>query len=558
MARQLFASRTPMKVWLILGGAALLFGLQPQEVHAAEFTDLLDAADDFDDLDEETWDPFDFNLEPSFRFDYSTASISREAPCTPGDPFGDRPDSDLNESELRIRNNPRLETDEARCSEPSTVYNKEMLFKGTRAQLDLKARFGIYKDLELHVNVPYVFAQTRQLTHDNTSANASQNVSGANSSVDPNLTCDPGQAGRCVEREAGNVFEQGQTTQQQIDSLDLFNAYRYFDLASENTYTRTGFAEPTVGLHWAMFNDHRDPTKATMLLGVDYTMPIVPIAQRGNNAVGRGMHQLDFSLASSKQFNWIEPYFGIQYSLPLASPNSPIQEIDVNNRGQVFTNPPMSGQFSVGTEFIPYENLEKGQRYGLDLRFTFGYVSEGRDYTPMFDHFVNSGCNGKTIAEVLPQFDSSGNITILEDVACSWVVRQPSNSDGPRPVYDLAQAVEDGNSDQFYSDGIMTVEGYGTFRGDFGFYLQPSPYFQLKGQVALEHRQEHFISNARTGRDAANASEVDADDTVDLEGADAAIERNPVYNPSYDSSGERFRVQAYNTWQFMLTAALQF
>jgi hypothetical protein len=45
---------------------------------------------------------------------------------------------------------------------------------------------------------------------------------------------------------------------------------------------------------------------------------------------------------------------------------------------------------------------------------------------------------------------------------------------------------------------------------------------------------------------------------VDLEGPDAAIERNPVYNPSYDSSGERFRVQEYNTWQFMLTAALQF
>ncbi len=542
-----------MMMTCLAGSPVLMAGT----AHAAEFTDLLDAADDFDDLDEATWDPFDFNLEPTFTYQRSTASISREAPCTPGDPFGNRPDSELTETELRIRNNPRLETDDTRCSEPSTIYNKEMLFTGTRSQLDLKARAGLYKDLELHINVPYVFAQTRQLGYDNASPNAEQNVSGANSSVDPNLTCADGQGGRCVEREAGEVFSPGQTTAQQVDQLDLFNAYRYFDLANEQTYTRSGFAEPTIGLHWAMFNDQRDDTKATMLIGVDYTMPIVDIAQRGNTAVGRGLHQLDFSIASSKQFNWIEPYFGLEYSLPIASNRSPINQLDDNNRGQVFTNPPMSGEFSVGTEFIPYENVEKGQRYGIDLRFTFGYVSEGRDYTPLFDHFTNSDCNGKTIGDVLPQFDDAGNLTNVNDVACSWIVRQPSNSEG-RPVYDLGQAASSGNSDRFFNDGIMTVEGYGTFRGDFGLYLQPSRYFQLRGQIALEHRQEHFITNARTGRDAANESEASPDMTVDLEGPDAAIERNPVYNPSYDSSGERFRVQEFNTWQFMLGMALQF
>lgn len=552
MARRQLATHSPVLERLF--GLALVTSMATGigstqfvgEAHAAEFTDLLDAADDFDDLDEATWDPFDFNLEPTFRYEFSNAKISREAPCIP---------SDMDRSPV---SSPRLEVDEARCSEPKTIYNKEMLFEGSRAQLDLKARFGIYKDLELHVNVPYVFSQTRKLTYDNTSPNASENVSGSNSSVDPNLTCANGQNGRCVQREADQVFNNGDSNRQHIERLDVFDSYRFFDLANEQTYTRSGFAEPTVGLHWAMFNDQRDPTKATMLLGVDYTMPIVPIAQRENNAVGRGLHQLDFSLASSKQFNWIEPYFGIKYSLPIASPNSPIREVDTQNQGQVFTNPPMSGEFAVGTEFIPYENLEKGQRYGIDLRFTFGYVSEGRDYTPMFDHFANSDCNGKTINEVLPQFDANGNITNVGDVACSWIIRQPSNSDGPRPVYDLGQAVNDGNNDQFYSDGIMTVEGYGTFRGDFGVYLQPSPYFQLKGMVALEHRQEHFVTNARTGKDIANASEDSPDDTVDLEGPDAAIERNPIYNPSYDSSGERFRIQAYNTWQFMLTAALQF
>ena len=139
-------------------------------------------------------------------------------------------------------------------------------------------------------------------------------------------------------------------------------------------------------------------------------------------------------------------------------------------------------------------------------------------------------------------------------MGCSWIVRQPSNAEN-RPVYDLNTAID--SDDTYSSDGIFTVEGHGSFAGMFGLYLQPTKNFQFKAMVELEHQQEHFLTNARTGRDSDNEIN-DEDNTVDLEGADAAIERNPVYNPTYDSAGERFRVQAYNTWIFMATMALQF
>lgn len=546
---------------------ALLGALSPiTPAHAAEFTDLLDAADDFDDLDETTWDPFDFNIEPRFTYKMSSGKISREAPCVAKTPYADTADEDLSQAERDIKNNPRLVIDDERCPDTgernqrgAIVYNKEMDYKHTRAQLDIALRAGIYKDLELRLNVPYVFTSTRTLSFDASDPNAANQVTAANSSVAPPETCG-NEAGRCVEREAARVFSPNDTPEQQIDKLDRFGAYRYFELEDAETITRSGFADPTIGLEWALFNDLRDPSKAYMSIGVDYTMPIAPIQARGNNAVGMGMHQLDFSLKSSKQFKWIEPYFGIEYTLPIASPNSPIRKVDAKNNGQVFVNPPMKGQVSVGTEFIPYEDIETGQRYGIDLRFTFGYVSEGRDYNPTFDHFTNSDCNGKTLEDVLPEFDNaSGELLNPGDVACAWIVREPSNA-GVNPVYDLNAGVQDADtlSQEFNSNGIMTVEGYATFRGDIGLYIQPTHNFQLKAQVALENQQEHFLTNSRTGRDADDASEQTADQTVDLEGPDAAIERNPVYNPSFDSAGERFRVQALNTWEFMLTTAIQF
>ena len=549
--------RRPLALLAALGATALLL-VVPAPAQAAEFTDLADAADDFDDLDEDTWDPFDIYFEPSFQFYYESAQISREAPCVPSEPFADVDDQDLTEGQRRIKNNPRLVVGEDRCEEARTVYNKEMAYTGTRSQLDLDVRAGLYKDLELRINVPYVFANTRQLGYDDNDPNAARNVDETNSSVDPRNSCPDGSEGRCVEREANQTFDSSDGPAGHVNNIDQFNAYRYFDLGDETRYVRSGFAEPSIGLHWSMFNDHRDPTKATLNLGVDYTMPIVPIASADDlDAVGRGFHELNFQIRSSKQFEWIEPYFGIDYNLAIASVRSPIREIDPDNRGQVFDSPPMSGEITVGTEFIPYEDKATGQRYGLDLRFSFGYVSEGRDYTPMFDHMARSECGGRTIQDVLPVYDDAGNLTNPGDVACAWVVREPANAERV-PVYDLEQAVADGNDDTFRSDGIMTVEGYGTFRGMFGAYVQPTHNFQLKLLASLEHRQEHFLTNARTGRDAPDPDEDTPDETVDLEGIDASLERNPVYNPTYDSAGERFRVQAYNVWMFMATAALQF
>lgn len=519
--------------------------------HAAEFTDLLDAADDFDDFQEETYDPFDFHIEPSFRFDISSAQITREAPCVPDDPANYGP---------LVEQNPRVIEDQGRCSEPSLVYNREMLYEHSQSTLGVELRAGIYKDLELHLTVPYVINSSRGLKYDNESNLPGQQVNESNSSVDP--------SDQNVSNRAADVFLDAQGNplgyNDTVRAFDQYNVYRFFDLDDDYRHIeRSGFADPTIGLAWAPFNDQRDDTKATLLFGMDYTMPIAPVKEADDTDVGEGKHVLHWKIASSKRFDWIEPYFGIEYFLPLAASDSPIREVDPQNDGQVFTNPPMRGDVTIGTEFIPYQNDDTGERYAIDLRFTMGYVSEGRDYTPMYDHMVNSECNRKTVEDVLPEFDGQGNLLNPGDVACAWIVQRPGNAD-PNPVYDLTMMTDEERQETlFRTDGIMTVEDYGTFAGQLGFYLQPSRYFQLNAIAQLKHRQEHFLTNARTGRDAPASVEVNEpdeqdDDTVDLTGNDARFERNPVYNPTYDSSGNRFRIQEYNTWSFVINAALQF
>src|SRR5690606_30310516 len=153
--------------------------------------------------------------------------------------------------------------------------------------------------------------------------------------------------------DAEKVFTASDTAQQAIAKFDQFNTYRYFELSDQmRSYERSGFAEPSVGIHWAPFNDERDDTKATLLIVMDYVMPIVPIARQDNDAVGQGVHELQWKVTASKRFDWIEPYFGMQYFLPFASTDSPLRPIDDReNIGQVITRPPQRALITLGTEF---------------------------------------------------------------------------------------------------------------------------------------------------------------------------------------------------------------
>ena len=511
----------------------------PAPAHAAEYTDLLDAADDFDDLDESTWDPFDLTAGIGFRYDIGSGRISREAPCVPStsglDPL--------------IAENRRLVVDPGRCSDPAIVYNKEMLYQERRSTLLMELRAGIYKDLELKLTVPYVLGFSRGLKYANEAADPANVVDPTRSSVDP--------SDGIIQGEAERVFGGDDPVTSHAEAaarLDQFNTYRYFDLQEDYiAYDRSGFGDPSIGLQWAPFNDERDDTKATLVLGMEYLMPLAPVMQGGigNDALGRGVHELSWRLASSKRFDWIEPYLGLEYFLPLPATNSLYGQVDKSNQGQIFTNPPQRGEVTIGSEFIPHENRSTGARFGIDLRFTFGYVSEGRDYTPLFDHLARSQCRGKTLQEILPDDGTA----ITEDIGCAWILQQPSNAE-PEPVYDLAAAAERGDTSTYAFDGIMTVESHATFSGMVGFYMQPMRNLRIDLAGSLTAQQEHFITNARTGRDV-EEEETD-DETVDLEGADASLERNPVHNPTYDTSGNRFRLQGFTTWSILVNVNLQF
>lgn len=257
---------------------SVLFSMS-MSAQAADLTDVVDAAEEDD--------PFDFHLEPRFKSTIKRAKITREAPCNPNvteDPLTGDQAVDRN-SRLRY---PRL-VEEGRCSEPDTVYNKEL--RGWRRidQLDILGNIGLYKDVELHFTLPFIFRDVRGVHFAGNGGDPTEPIVDTdNSSVDPSNQ-------RIIE----DIQRNGED----------FTTFRLFDVRDGNEGpTRSGFGDMSLGLAWNPFNQERDDTKATLLLGFDYLIPTGTVAKGGNEGVGRGVHELQLTVAASKRFRYLDPY----------------------------------------------------------------------------------------------------------------------------------------------------------------------------------------------------------------------------------------------------------
>ncbi len=511
------AAARPVGWWLLLAAVGLPVAFDANEAVAADVTDVVDAADGDD--------PFDFHIEPRFTQTRRSAVIRREYPCDPSD------NADLNR-------NPRLDTD---CGEPSVVFRKEMDYERITNQLDIDVQFGLYKDVEFHLTFPLVFSDQRVLRYADLDS-LQEFVDASNSSVDPSDS-------RIRDDIQANVPNSGASDDL---SRQFFSTFRYFSLAGDGNKgpTRKGFGDMKLGIAWNPFNRERDDTKSTLMLGFDYVLPTGEIARAGNEGVGRGVHELQWTLAASKRFRYLEPYFSLKYVLPIAASNSLFEK---EGPGQTLISPGQRAEFLFGSEFIPYEEPEFGRKFVINVGLSFAYQAEGRDYNPLFDALSSSECNGLTpnqiraAIEAVRDPNAPADGATINRAACRWILDEPGNAQG-NPVYD-PNANEFGDVPYFH-DGLLDHEAYATFGASLKLAFYPSEYVSIGLNLGIRHEQEHFITTARTG--------VDSDDDNDTVKFDDPNERNPHHNPNVDSVGNRFRVEETIIFNWGLDLALQF
>ncbi len=107
---------------------------------------------------------------------------------------------------------------------------------------------------------------------------------------------------------------------------------------------RGGLGNMRFGLAWSFFNQRKDDTKPTWVLGLDYEAPTAALldpsvltSKDDRGAVGDRVHKYTMYTALSRKIGIAEPYFKVHYTVPVRGPgaytNCDNRNVDPQNLG---------------------------------------------------------------------------------------------------------------------------------------------------------------------------------------------------------------------------------
>ena len=324
------------------------------EAMAADVTDVLDAADEVYLGDEKVSDPFDISLTPKFVQRLEWAKLKRE----------------YNDSgSIRLLN--------------------ELEYGRTVNEFDIDLEVGMFHDLALRVHLPIIISDQSTYKFDTSSSKEEYKINPGNSFLAP----------------SNDLFTDGRPNSNR--------PYQFFHLDADETLKgkkRSGLGDMGFGIAWSPYNTERhfipdrpwqnNTGRSTVTLAFDYFAPTGTTRGIGNSNVGSGAHELQFTVAASHRFSFVDPYVRLQYGLPIGT-----DDYKDYGKNQTRVDPGMWGRIDLGIEFIPYESIDvRFQRaVKVDLRGYFKYNAEGRRYMELSDALgSNDECMGAN-AENLPE-----------------------------------------------------------------------------------------------------------------------------------------------------------
>lgn len=425
----------------------------------------------------------------------------------------------------------------------------------TTGRLNVRADVGIFKDIALILRLPVILADDRKL----------DGLDGSDRQQTTVLAGAPGE---------------------QLFSLPF------------KSPTRSGIEYLAVGLDFGIFNQYRDRSKPTWVLGVEGRFNVAEpmhacapstaglnqpgpqqkcaelsdvnrngrsdqitapsgtgggdIPLEGNFSggrqpgVSRGTTGLEGHTYLSKRIKYIEPYGGFRALFEFPTASSDYGQSDF--KGALVNHPPLRGTMILGMAVYPWEERERFQRLAFDFRFTGTYVSEGRDYSELFDALGSSDAPSLRNAQ-FAEFRRNPNV--LDPAICG------NPPDYSRPG--CSPSVVNENSNKVYFTGLTDVQQHGVYNFSTSVTWQAGEYVKFNFGGGYTLVQGHYITfdqpcNPDFDNDPNKAGPCRTS-TGAVSGSVGGIKATGIPNPNYRASvnapGHRFRVEdagGVNAW----------
>ncbi len=464
-----------------------------------EVVDVLDAA--------EPGDPFDLHISLGFKYETKSARVRRETTIEePGLTTGGFTANTLNVAE----------------------------YSETTSRLVPRIDVGIYHDIGAFFELPIILSNSRSLS----------DLDGSSNRIDVVAAGAPGE--------------------------------RLFSLPFDSP-DRSGLEYFAAGLQADIFNQVRDPSKPTWLFSLEGRFSVgepmhacnpspksgqvqcadpSDVNRNGQNdndfegvdvgerdpGVTRGTIGLAARTIMSKRMKYIEPYGGFQMLLEFQQDSSDYGITDLE--GSLVNHPPFRGGMIAGLMIIPWENREKFGRLTFDMRVEGDYVSEGRDYSELFD-----------------ALGSSDAPSLRNPLYARYKSNPDQQSDGTCTVNgrveDCPASIVDEGSQKTYTTGLTDVSAHGTYRISGSVLWQASELVKFQFGLGYRHDQGHLITADQPCNPDLKKERGQAGPCSTADGSITGLP-NPNYRPSINAVGRRFLVDGADTFDMFVRGTLMF
>jgi hypothetical protein len=271
--------------------------------------------------------------------------------------------------------------------------------------------------------------------------------------------------------------------------------------------TRSGIPEIIVGVAWAPMNQHRRSDRPTWLWLFNVAIPFgdtMGACLEGEpNCSGPGVTTGAIRLLPewrlSRRFRHVEAYGAFSGDIAFATKSKDLFRPAGNLSGYQNTAPPVKGFLTMGFALIPWEQRATHQRLAVDFRFLAGYVSQARNFSPLFD---------------------------------ALGARAPSTFN-PQPVCPGGTVGDCMAVDATAFNGLTDTEAYGTLGGRVTVEVMAARYVTFFLTSGVQWQSAHLITFA----DECNASVTGGPNDI---GCPNDTTANPHYQAAIDAAGRRF------------------
>lgn len=443
----------------------MLLGVSPS-ASANEFTEVIDS------FDYAVNDPFDLHFSVGYLLKSKRGTITRETMLAPPG-----------------------RTDHY-------AYQNMFEFKHVQHVLDLNLEVGIFRDVSIRFGLPLILSDTRTLTvhpdWDPTAGRAWLTSNAADANANPLFG----------DFATDNTFESPKRSG--IDYFTFGIWANPLDQSRDETYPNwTLFLEGRFGVGKLL-----DASCAAGQRVPNADGAIVDCPSIDQGGVSRGVNGFRLGTRMSRRIGIFDPYFGFDATAEFPKDKSDYFITD-NEGGQINTRPPIRGRLDFGTEIVPWEQPAKHRRVVVAIGAGAMYLSEGREYTPLYDALGTS--------RYFLDNDTVNFGGVQQDVG-EW-------------------------------SGMTDIENYATVFGTWWVLVEPAKYIKFRIGGWLAHETQHFITKTdMCSLDFMGA----ATDALAGESTEICGEFNDGYRPELDDAGSRFRAEKTLYGKFFLDLTAMF